>query len=362
MIKNLFDKILYRLFKFIFAVEENQSRELGVINNILVVRQHNQLGDLLSGTPLFRALKEKYPEAHLTCIVSPQNADAIVKNKFIDDLFVFEKSRLIFINYLNSLINVLKREYDVVVVPVVVSISFTSNLLSRLAVSRSRIGPRSLDGKPNKSYFLFDRLVDLDWRTQPDLHVAEKNLSILQPFGISTNNFKIEISFDDADKKVAQDFITSNFGDNKNKIIGIHAGAGKPPNRWAKERFVTLIKKFKEEYSANIFLTASDADEKIISYIKCEIDFNLPAFINKSIPQLAALINCCELFITNDTGVMHVAGSTTCKQISLFGPTNPFNWAPIGKNKIFIRKSDLIDDISVDEVMDCAHYLLEQND
>jgi heptosyltransferase-2 len=56
---------------------------------------------------------------------------------------------------------------------------------------------------------------------------------------------------------------------------------------------------------------------------------------------------------------MHVAGATETPQISLFGPTNPFNWAPCGKNKIFIRKSDLIDDIFVDDVLKVCKSLLE---
>ena len=40
-----------------------------------------------------------------------------------------------------------------------------------------------------------------------------------------------------------------------------------------------------------------------------------------------------------------MAGSTNTPQISIFGPTNPFNWAPIGENKYFVRKSELIDDV-----------------
>ena len=59
---------------------------------------------------------------------------------------------------------------------------------------------------------------------------------------------------------------------------------------------------------------------------------------------------------------MHVAGTTKTPQISLFGPTNPFNWAPCGKNKIFLRKSDLIDDIEVEDVFEiCKVLLVDKN-
>jgi heptosyltransferase-2 len=57
---------------------------------------------------------------------------------------------------------------------------------------------------------------------------------------------------------------------------------------------------------------------------------------------------------------MHVAGATETPQISIFGPTNPFNWAPIGKNKLFIRKSELIDDVSVEDVYGLCEQLLSK--
>ena len=75
------------------------------------------------------------------------------------------------------------------------------------------------------------------------------------------------------------------------------------------------------------------------------------------IPRVAALISLSNLFISNDTGIMHVAGTTSTPQISIFGPTNPLNWAPIGKNKFYIRKSELIDDIAVEDVLKMCVYL-----
>jgi heptosyltransferase-2 len=58
---------------------------------------------------------------------------------------------------------------------------------------------------------------------------------------------------------------------------------------------------------------------------------------------------------------MHVAGSVETPQISLFGPTNPFNWAPVGPNKFFLRKSDFIDDISVEDVISLFNYIVEKH-
>ena len=56
---------------------------------------------------------------------------------------------------------------------------------------------------------------------------------------------------------------------------------------------------------------------------------------------------------------MHVAGAVDVNQISLFGPTDPQNWAPAGKHKFYIRKAESIDDIDVDDVYDLAKNILE---
>ena len=75
---------------------------------------------------------------------------------------------------------------------------------------------------------------------------------------------------------------------------------------------------------------------------------------------LDKIIMLKELFISNDTGIMHVSGTTDTPQISIFGPTNPFNWAPIGPNKYFIRKSELIEDVVVDDVYQLSNIILNK--
>ena len=59
---------------------------------------------------------------------------------------------------------------------------------------------------------------------------------------------------------------------------------------------------------------------------------------------------------------MHVAGTTGTPQISIFGPTNPFNWAPIGPNKYFIRKSELIEDVAVEDVFHLCTIILNDRE
>jgi ADP-heptose:LPS heptosyltransferase len=358
MARNVFSKLLLSIFKRILSVPENSGFDLGNPKKFLIVRQHNQLGDLLAGVSVFRAIKETYPESQITLVLSPFNYQGLVKNRYLDRIFIFDKKKIFNPFYLKKLINLLKENYDVAIVPVTVSISFTSNLIARLSNSKIRIGPRSLDGKKNVSDFFFDRKVTLDWRMHPDSNVSERILDIVRPFGIDTKDYSSEISFDTNDINAADEFIKSLNIKEGDFLIGLHVGAGKISNRWSLIKYVTLIKQLNENYPAKFYLTASSSDKELFDFVIKELPFKIGLFINRKIPEIAALISRSYLFISNDTGIMHVAGTTDIPQVSIFGPTNPFNWAPIGANKHFIRKSELIDDVSVEDVFSLCSTLI----
>jgi len=92
--KSFASNFINSLLKKIYSVEENFSKNLGEVKKILVIRQHNQLGDMLASISLLRALKEKYPNSHLTLLSSMENYYGVVKNKFVDELIIFDKSKL----------------------------------------------------------------------------------------------------------------------------------------------------------------------------------------------------------------------------------------------------------------------------
>ena len=360
--KGFFGNIFLKLFRALLSIEKNNDRDIGNPKKILIIRQHNQLGDLLAGVSLFRAVKETYHDSHITLVVSPFNYPGMAKNKFIDKIYIFDKKRLLNPSYLIKTWRMLREYYDLAVVPVVVSISFTSNLLARISNSEIRIGADSLEGKPNPSAFFFDRRIDLDWRQHPDSNVSERSLDILRPFGINTKNYRSEVSFNGSDNAFADNFIKEFADERKKYLIGLHVGAGKPNNRWSLEKYASLIKKIEAEYPANFYLTVGKSERDDIYYLEKKTEVNFGKFINKPIPQVAALISKSDLFISNDTGIMHVAGTTDTPQISIFGPTNPFNWAPIGPNKYFIRKSELIEDVSVDDVFHLCTNILNNRE
>ena len=344
----------------IYGVREHSGCEIGTPSSILIVRQHNQLGDVIVSTPMFRTLKEKYPHTDITVIVSPQNYKAVEKNPFIKTMFIYDRHKLGSFTYLKSLRSILKKKYDLTVVPVCTSISFTSDFLARLSSSNIRIGARSLDGFVNPYSCFFNKTVDLDWQEKPDTHAAIRNLSILAPFGINTKNLSPTIYSDETDTTAIKSFIDTIPGNSNSPIIGIHAGAGKTQNRWDSNKFAALIEKLAVKFDARFYLSCGGiGDREIIDNILRNSKANIQVFTLPGMSLLKSLLDQSSLFITNDTGPMHVAAASKTPVISLFGPTNPNMWAPLGEKKLFIRHGDNIDLISVDDVFEAAvRYLI----
>ncbi len=356
-----FKKITTSLLRKIYSVDEKKDFKLDNPKKVLIIRQHNQFGDLLASVSLFRAIKETYPECKITLLVSMDNHFAVEKNKYIDRIFVFDKKKIINPFYISELLKILHENYDLAIVPATVAISKTSCILAAISDAKIKIGPGSLDGEPNPVGFMLHYRIALNWKKCPDAHVSDFLLDIVRPFGIKTKNYSSSIAFDSTDEKLAVEFINTLDVKEKNYLVGFHIGAGKSQNRWPLEKFIKLIYLLGNEFPLKIYFTGSDADRDEINYIQSNLSSDAGYFLNRSIPQLAALISKSDLFITNDTGVMHVAGTTQTPQISIFGPTNPFNWAPVGHEKYFLRKSEFTSDVDEEEVFNLCKYIFDKN-
>jgi len=352
MIENIFTGFVLKLF---LTVKEKQSKELGKPKNILLNFQHYSAGLLLTQIPLIKAIKKKYPQSTIAAIVSTKNSIELIEDHLINNHFIFEKKKLFNLAYLLSLKNFLQKQYDLTIVPVTLSVPLTSLLLMRFSNSTIKIGTKSLNGMDNKYQFLFDRRIDLDWRKTPDAHISDFSLDIVRPFNIDTKDFLTQIFTSEAEKKKAQSYL------NRFKtqfIIGLNLNADKPQNKWSLIKFVELIEKLKEKYDCTIYLTNLKKDKETAEFVKEKLSEKIEEYDHTSLGEIAEVISKSDLFITNADDIMFIAGATSAPQITLFGEDNPFNLSPIGKNKYFLKKSDLISEITVEEVFEKCEDIL----
>lgn len=332
------------------------------MTNILIVRKHNQIGDMLCSLSLYKAIKKKYPDSHITLVASKTNYQIpfFDINPFVNRVLIYDKSS--YKTILSFYRQLRDRKYDYGFVPSTIKVSRTSHIINFLSGAKIRVGVNSIDGIENKSSFLLNLKDDFNWK---DKHQLIRNLEIAQlaGFDLSDDELKnIKMEFSDEEILFAKNFIRENFPDHTKKIIAFHPGAGKIDNTYPAEKFLELIKKIYKAYNNYVLITSGWTDGKIINKIYSQLDeqsIKYKVLHNLSVKKLGAILSMIDLYITNDTGTMHIAGFSGTKMISLFGPTNPKEWAPQTNNSFFIKsQTGEIKDISVDEIFNLSQKIL----
>lgn len=336
------------------------------VKNILIVRQHNQLGDMLCSVPLFAAVRKRFPKAHITLVASPINYEILFSdiNPYIDKVITYRKAP--FKNLIEFYKELRDHNYQIGIVPSTVSISRTSHFINYFSGAKVRVGVKSIDHKLNSVEYLLNVKSEFDWDSRK-LHQTERNLDVGRQIGCDLTekekkNVMIHLSKEETD--FADSFINENFQDKNKLIVSMHPGAGKVPNRWNKENFIELTKKLYDKYNCYFLITSGMIDKEITDDVKeklMKLNINCVLLENTPVRKVGAVIKRTDLYITNDTGTLHVAGGVDANIISLFGPTHGYEWAPAGDNKICIQSpTDNINDITVDEVFKASAGILDQ--
>jgi ADP-heptose:LPS heptosyltransferase len=265
---------------------------------------------------------------------------------FTNEVFCYDKKKywksptmlFQFINYIR------KRKFDLAIVPATVSLSATSDLLALLSGANMRVGAASLNGIPNPRVDFFTHSVDLLWDDDPHRHQVLRNMDILAPLGIKSEDLSLTIGITPDERKYAEAEAASLRG-NKPYLVGIHPGAGKLENRWQPKNFAEMANKLANEKNASVVVTVGPMDDEPYDYFCKHLLASHEVIYKKPLRTVAAIISKLDLFITNDTGIMHVAGAVGVPMIALFGKTDPLQWAPNGPNVRYINISD--EDVNV---------------
>jgi heptosyltransferase-2 len=334
------------------------------VENILVIRQHNQLGDMLCSLTLYAALKKKFPDSRITLVAAKTFYEIPFYeiNPYLDRVIIFDKQN--FRTILSFFRSLRERKYQLGIVPSTIKVSRTSHIINFLSGAKIKVGVKSIDGNKNNSHKFLNIKSDFNWE---NTHQLDRNLDVVRQIGCDLSPKEKEaIKFSFSDKEIidAKSFLETPFTDKSKKIISFHPGAGKKENMWPTSNYIKLIRKIYEEYNNYVLLTYGKIDKDIINEVenglkKYGVAYQLLDII--PIKQQGAILSLVDLYITNDTGSMHIAGFSDAKMISLFGPTDPNEWAPQGINKHFIKSiTENINDISVDEVLNLSKKILEE--
>ncbi|MDR3626728.1 MAG: glycosyltransferase family 9 protein [Ignavibacteriaceae bacterium] len=302
--------------------------------NLLIVRT-DRIGDVVLSLPLAGIIKKHYPECRITFLLREYTLPLALNNPFIDEVIVLkENNGKVLLN--DNIHLVSKNKYDSVIV---VSPSFIITLLIFLCRIKNRIGT----GYRWYSFF-FNRKI-YEHRKYGEKHELEFNVDLLAPFGINESINYENVKFNFYPGEAGKAVIRKTFEENKipsNKpVIIIHPGSGGSAVDWPVNKFKQLIKSILDELDVSILLTGSKSEISLCEELR--VSEKIKNFAGKfDLAELIALIDTCDIFISNSTGPIHIAAALGKYTIGFYPKIpacSPKRWGPYTKRRVVFTPS-----------------------
>ena len=294
-------------------------------HNILV-RGVNRLGDTLFTLPAIKSLKIKYPDSRLTVLTKPLPADLYLHNPHIDDVIIFDskgthrglKGRLRLIKMLG------KTGFDLAVL---LHNNFDSALTAFLSGIPERIGYQ----KELRSALLTK---STPFPKNPTPRV-EHFLSITKLVGCGGEDNYPDLYLSSTEREWA----AIRLKELPRPIVGIVPGAQEKTRIWKSERFGEVADYLINEASASVLILGGPGDQKLSLAVRSQMK-NIPYDMTGefNLRQFMAILNSCDLVISNDTGPMHIASLLGVNVITFFGAGDLKETRPIGENVHIIHR------------------------
>ncbi|MDQ6861947.1 MAG: putative lipopolysaccharide heptosyltransferase III [Verrucomicrobiota bacterium] len=294
--------------------------------NILLI-QLKRIGDLVLTTPAIAAIRERYPRARISLIVSSDTRELLPAICGVDQTFIARKK----ITDAASWFTVARRRYDY-------CFDFTRNdrsaFLTLLSGAKKRVTadhPRLRAQLRSRSYNV---LAPCDVGA---LHTVDYHLCLLGVLGIENASTALQLelpqsAIERADEALRARGITGEF-------VLLHPGSARSEKFWEAKRWAEVIRFLNDrDITPAISGGPSRAEQAHIAEIRAATRGN---FIDLSgavdLLGLAASIARARLLVTVDSAPMHFAAAMQTPQVVLFGPTNPMHWYPRGSPAVILQ-------------------------
>ncbi|MCG9126694.1 glycosyltransferase family 9 protein [Candidatus Poribacteria bacterium] len=294
----------------------------GEIERILIIR-HAPLGETVLTTPVIRALRQHFHNAYIAYMVAPTREDLVSANPHLDEVLIYQSS------IPKLLSQLIRRKFQLAVV---LQPTFRLVLHTFLARIPLRIGfQTNTAGK---------KLLKHSVPNNTSQHETQRYLDVVRSIGIEVEDDEPEVFIDEAGMAWVDEYFKNNYVDDEKPIIGLNPGAATSYRRWAADNFATLGNMLHEAYDCHILITTGPQERELSQKVSSQMKYK-PLIVDNITPmQLAAILKKCNLYISNDTGPMHLSTAVKTHTIGIFGGSNPTQWGPPWEKHTIIAREE----------------------
>ncbi|WP_246556016.1 lipopolysaccharide heptosyltransferase II [Desulfonema magnum] len=299
----------------------------------LLIRSTNWIGDAIMTTPAVRAIRKNFPGAEISILAKSWVAPVFKNSPHADRVLIYDEGgRHCSLTGKLRLATDLKRcRFDAVIL---LQNAFEAALITFLAGIPVRIG---FDSDARK--LLLTHAV----RRIPEIrkiHQTGYYLEILRGAGLMTDGQDLHLTVSHEDQNRAREILVSyGISQKDGLLVGINPGATfGTAKRWFPERYAALCKRLQKTVASDILIFGGPGEEALGQQICEEAGKRCVNLCGRTtLCEAMALIERCQLFVTNDSGLMHIAAALDIPQIAIFGSTDHVTTAPVSSMSRIVR-------------------------
>ena len=324
-------------------------------HNILVI-DFGQLGDVVLSLPVLEAVRARFAGARITLLIGLPGADIVRIANVSDDQIVVDRvelrdsNKLWSIGQLYKLVRQIRaRKFDLIID---LNSFYETNIIGYLSGAKSRLYAvrkgRSLD-----------RLAKFPVSPPPEdksKHLTNRYFDVVEPLGITPSATEIKISPPQSNIDEAK-LIFERSGVNAANSVGLFVGAGHPSRCWSLDKFAKLSERLITERGRDVLVFLGPEETHLADEIRSSFPAQIILVQNIGLLTFLAAVSMLSVFVTNDTGPMHLAALGGTPIVLLLDMRAPDTFLPFTE-KLCVLNDHVLDDLGVGEVFNAILHTI----
>lgn len=307
--------------------------------------------------PALRAIRSRFPQAHITVAVGKPGEELIGLSGYANDILEVDRvglrdgPTLISIGRIVKLVSrVRQMKFDFVID---LHSYYETNLLGFLSGAPHRLYSR----RPNRSLDFLANFKPQPAKEIKTTHLVDRYLDLLKPLGVQNAPRTPVLQTSAAADAAVEALLKKEKAQSGELLVGLFPGAGHVVRLWPLEHFAQLADHLIRNEKVRIIVFAGPEERAMVPQMRTLFPPTTIFFDRLTIPQLASAQARLTLFVSNDTGPVHIAAAVGTPVIVILDRPDPHSFTPVGEQNRVIC-GPLITNIPVAEVYKAAHELL----
>jgi heptosyltransferase-1 len=291
----------------------------------------SSLGDVVHAFPVLAALRDHWPDAHISWVVNRGLRGLLDGHPDLDEVIPFDRSKVkLTPSGLASLgrflMDLRKRRFDLAID---LQGLLRSGIMARATGAPVRVGLES--ARDGSRYCYTHRIAS----TGPDSHAVARLIKVAEAFGANIDRLRFEVAISPEDTAWATMVLKCL----PSPRLAINVGARWLTKRWPPAQFAAVARRAVEDRGASLILLGAPEDRPLVDELKAALgSINALDLCGRTtLPQLAALASEVDVFLSNDTGPLHLAAATGVKTVGVYTCTSPARTGPYGPNALAVQ-------------------------